>query len=201
MSQPPHLSDDMALAHYAAMGRVVDAWADLEFEIDQFIWRLLRTPQALAACVTSQIISIYPRMQALISLAGLYIIDEKLIKELNSFSGEVSKLAEKRNRIIHDKLFIQIETTKFMRFQITAKKTLYFPPKEEQITDLNNFITTVKNTKLQFVNIRGRIENHILSSQDKQRSPLPYIARLTDLPPNQGGSGNPAANIGPQWNF
>jgi hypothetical protein len=163
-------------------------WADLEFEIDQFIWHLLQTPQALAACVTSQIISIYPRMQALRSLAGLYIIDEKLIKELNSFSGEVSKLAEKRNRIIHDKRFVQIETNNVMRFQITAKKTLDFQPKEEQITDLNNFITTVKNTKLQFVNIRGRIENHILSSQDKQRSPLPYIARLTDLPPNQGGS-------------
>jgi len=95
MSQPPHLSDDIALpeAHYAAMGRVVDAWADLEFEIDQFIWHLLQTPQALVACVTSQIISIYAIMQALISLAGLYIIDEKLIKELNSFSGEVSKLA------------------------------------------------------------------------------------------------------------
>jgi hypothetical protein len=190
MSQPPHLSDDMALpeVHYAAMGRVVDAWADLEFEIDQFIWHLLQTPQALAACVTSQIISIYPRMQALISLAGLYIIDKNLIKELNSFSGEVSILAEKRNRLIHDKRFVQIETNSVMRFQITAKKTLDFQPKEEQVTDLNNFVTTVKNTKSQFVKIRVKIENHILSSQDKQRSPLPYITRLTDLPPNQGGS-------------
>jgi hypothetical protein len=190
MSQPPHLSDDIALpeAHYAAMGCVVDAWADLEFEIDQFIWHLLQTPQALAACVTSQITSIYPRMQALISLAGLYIIDKNLIKELNSFSGEVSTLAEKRNRLIHDKRFIQLETKKVMRFQITVKKTLDFQPKEEQITDLINFITTVKNKKIQFVKVRGRIEDHILSSQDKRRSPLPYITRLKDPPPNQGGS-------------
>ena len=108
-------------------------------------------------------------MQALISLAGLYIIDKNLIKELNSFSGEVSILAEKRNRLIHDKRFVQIETNSVMRFQITAKKTLDFQPKEEQVTDLNNFVTTVKNTKSQFVKIRVKIENHILSSQDKQR--------------------------------
>jgi hypothetical protein len=128
MPQPPYLSDEIEIpeAHYAAIGRVVDAWAELEFEIDQFIWHLTQTPQALAACVTAQIISIYLRMQALVSLVNLYMRDEELIKELNKFSGDVGQLAEKRNRIIHDRRFVQVETKKVVRFQITAKTTLDF---------------------------------------------------------------------------
>jgi hypothetical protein len=35
--------------HYAAVVRVADTWADLEFEIDTLIWDLLQTPQAFGA--------------------------------------------------------------------------------------------------------------------------------------------------------
>ena len=50
---------------YIALGKVADAWADLEFDIDQFIWKLMRTEQALGACVTAQMISSHPRFRAL----------------------------------------------------------------------------------------------------------------------------------------
>ena len=40
--------------HYCALGKVADAWADLEFDIDQLLWKLMRTEQALGACVTAQ---------------------------------------------------------------------------------------------------------------------------------------------------
>jgi hypothetical protein len=51
--------------HYIAIGKVADAWADLEFDIDQLLWRLMRTEQALGACVTAQMISTHPRFRAL----------------------------------------------------------------------------------------------------------------------------------------
>lgn len=178
------VQSDLPNEHLEALGRVVDAWADLEFEIDHFIWDLLQTPQALAACVTSQLISIYPKMQALISLVDIYVFDARLTKDLNAFSGEIAQYAERRNRIIHDRRFLRAETGKVERMQITAKRKLDFSPKSETSSELTNFATTIRNKRFQFLKIRKKIDDHILSSTDKRRPPLPYIVRARG--PNKG---------------
>src|SRR5260370_35378382 len=81
-------------AHYAAMGKVADAWADLEFEVDRLIWHLLGTNQALGACVTSQMISIHPRLQALRALAELCEISKPVMERLGTFVGKSDGFAK-----------------------------------------------------------------------------------------------------------
>ena len=100
--QPIPIPDD----HYAALGKVADAWADLEFELDQLIWQLLRTPQALGACVTSQLIGLGPRIRALRSLVHLWEVSDPIANKLARFEGDTAPLVEKRNRAIHDKRLI-----------------------------------------------------------------------------------------------
>jgi hypothetical protein len=68
-------------SHFAAIGKVVDAWATLEFFINKSIWELMNVEQKTGACVTAQIGSIQQRMKALTSLIALYGGDEALIKD------------------------------------------------------------------------------------------------------------------------
>src|SRR5208282_6527285 len=79
--------------HYIALGKVADAWADFEFEIDQMIWELMRTPQTFGACVTAQMISGRPRFRALKALVRLYEVSDPLIKRLNTISSDAGSLA------------------------------------------------------------------------------------------------------------
>lgn len=167
-------------AHYAAMGKVADAWADLEFEVDRLIWHLLGTNQAFGACVTSQMISIHPRLQALRALAELWEISEPVMDELGTFDGKAVGLAETRNRIIHDKRLIQWRTKEVVRFQVSAKRKLKFGAEPESIASLNEFRAKVQTLMESFDVISRKIRTEIDSSSDKQRKPLPHILRSTD---------------------
>jgi len=163
--------------HYAAMGKVADAWADLEFEIDSLIWQFLHTPQALGACVTAQMVSIHPRMNALLALASLWEVSPDLITELKRFYGNLGPLADKRNRLIHDKRMIQWKTKSVVRLEISAKSKLRFEPFPEDIDYLMTFARDVTETHLRFITIRDGILRELDSSRDKLRGPFPHITR------------------------
>ncbi len=171
-------------AHYAAIGRVVDAWADLEFEIDQLIWLLMNVQQPFGACVTAQLISIHPRIDALKSLVAIWEINQSIVDDLNKFySKTISPLVPKRHRIIHDKRLTREKTQEVVRFEISAKGKLSFEPKAETVTDLDKFREEIISARGEFSAIHDRIIDDLLASRNKQRKPLPYIARRSDRKP------------------
>jgi hypothetical protein len=118
----PELSD----VQFAAIGKVADAWATLEFIINKAIWELMNVEQKTGACVTAQIISIQPRLNALISLVTLNGGKQSLINDLNKFAEKAGNLSRQRNRIVHDPWFVQGNTTKTHQFVSTADKKLDF---------------------------------------------------------------------------
>ena len=62
---PSSTESEIPDSHYAAMGKVDDAWCGLELCIDYLIWELLGVDQIVGACVTSQFISVHPRLKTL----------------------------------------------------------------------------------------------------------------------------------------
>jgi hypothetical protein len=166
--------------HYTAIGKVADAWSDLEFEIDRLIWHLLETNQALGACVTSQMVSVHPRLTALGSLVRLWEVGKPLLDELATLDGTARGLSDRRNRMIHDKRMIWWKTKEVVRFQVSAKKELTFGPQPETIAELMEFRDTVLKLFERFAILSQKIRNETLSSPSKPRGPLPYIFRSTD---------------------
>jgi hypothetical protein len=147
--------------------------------MDQLIWHLLGTNQALGACVTSQMISVHPRLRALRSLADLWNLSEPIRARLTRFTTEAEDMSTKRNRTIHDKRLVMASTKEVVRFEITAGKTLKFAPMPESVTDLTLFKTTICEKVAQFIAISDDIRRELLSSQDTNRGPLPYILRAS----------------------
>ncbi len=178
--QPPPDSQHIPIPddHYVAIGKVADAWSDLEFEIDRLIWYLLQTNQALGACVTAQMISIHPRLTALGSLVRLWQVSQPLLDELASLDGTARGLSETRNRMIHDKRMIWWKTKEVVRFQVTAKKELKFGPQPETIRELMEFRETVLKLFERFAKLSHKIRSE--TSSGTPGRPLPYIIRSSD---------------------
>lgn len=93
---------------YTMVGRVASAWAHLEHTLDIVIWELTssgasKLSNQRLACITSQIMGVPGRCNAIIMLAGLHGLDDKSIqrpfRQLMSDSHDVAKW---RARWIHD---------------------------------------------------------------------------------------------------
>jgi hypothetical protein len=100
--------------------------ATLEFFINTAIWELMNVEQRTGACVTAQIMSIQPRLDAPISLVTLNGGKQSLIDDLNKFAAKAGSLARQRNRIVHDPWFVQGTTMEPYQFVSTAYKKLDF---------------------------------------------------------------------------
>lgn len=168
-------------AHYAAMGRVADTWADLEFAIDHAIWRLMRTDQAFGACVTSQLVSVHPRSKALLSLLSLYVVADETMGKLNSVLGRAAGFSEKRNRLIHDKRMLRHSTGTVIRFEVSARKDLIFGEQPESVSDLNDFCEQIGKLIIEFDTVMEAIWGELNTSGGKLRGKLPALHRLPQV--------------------
>jgi hypothetical protein len=143
--------------HAAIIGRISDAWAHLEFQIDRGIWTLLATQHQLAACVTAQLSFIHPRIKAFISLIEIHGGKQDTIDELNKLYGkQISALSEKRNRSVHDPRMVDKDTRAVHRFEATAKGKLSFGFKPEPIDTLETLYNELHEAITKFIELRDR---------------------------------------------
>lgn len=122
--------------HYVAIGQAVAIWADFELNIDGVLWKMLGVQQAVGACVTSQYGSVFARLHALQSLAHLHRAPESDLKELGRFTGDLSSLNERRNRIVHDTRFRR-QSGGIVRWETLARKELRFGLQVETMESLD----------------------------------------------------------------
>jgi hypothetical protein len=168
------------LSHLTYVGHAVSSWADLEFEIDFTIWDLMDCPQALSACLTAQLVSPIPKLNALRSLVQLYQFGEELEVRLSTFAGSVAGLNELRNRIVHDKRIFDPKTQDVRRINVKAKAKLEFMEQPETVTELKQFSQRAIDARWKFIEIR----DVIIAARDaarllpvEQRPQLPRIVR------------------------
>ena len=172
-------------AHFEAIGRVVDACAGLDLSIDFTIWELLKVDQLDGACVTAQFISIHPRLKALIALARINGATTSA-DELASFYGEAGGLADRRNRLIHDKRLVNYHTKEVVRFGIATKKSLEFGSKLETIDELNTFAEKMKSMTEKFETIAEKVRKEISTSRRTPELEKERAFRLRRPPKMEG---------------
>jgi hypothetical protein len=151
----------MPTDHDAAIGKIARRWGELEHEIDWFTWTLAAVEPHLGACITSQVMSIYGKLNSVIALAQLNGVDEKLIKKLKTFQGGVSGLADRRNRAIHDARILN-ETGEICRLQVTTKPPIY-GPQPETLADLAALAKDIRREYWRFREIREAIATGLLA--------------------------------------
>ena len=181
MSDPSDVAPyrDIPEAHSAAIGRVANAWANLEFEIDLTIWALMGVPQMMSACVTAQLMSIHPRLKALKALIETVTGSAKLAREVGEFAGKISGLVEARNRAVHDPRMVLVADDTVERLEITAQKGLSFGFQPESREDLEKTEANIKDRIKRFRALKARILD-LHASLPKERRPK--LRKISQVP-------------------
>ena len=104
-----HTSEFTALteAQYAAVGKAVVEWANIEYLLGVVLTRLLATPEFLGRTYTDSMSA--ARLQDAIIEAveihrvryGLRLVGEPLLNEIAKVNGEITSLRVTRNKIAH----------------------------------------------------------------------------------------------------
>lgn len=154
--------------HAAAVLRGISAYARLEHQVDELIWKLAGIEPEIGACLTAQIISITPRMDALITLAYAQHISEACLTLLNKFKGKISGLSNERNRLAHDPWFSGFENDKLYRLEKTARAKLIhrFEPVTED--ELKDYERRVDKARGDFAKLSGEILEDFYSGAYKK---------------------------------
>jgi len=119
---PEDKENELATAHYAAIGRVAAEWSAFEATIDTFILQITNINAKMGVCLTSQITGSARKLDAYVALARLLGAEKQLAK-LNTFAKDTLSFAERRNRIVHDP-WVGLNTPH--RLEATARRKLRF---------------------------------------------------------------------------
>jgi hypothetical protein len=158
--------------HYAAIGKVAAGWAMLEFQIDNLVWGLIGGYQPRLACVTAQMISIHPKLNALKSIVRLRGGSDATISAVNRFASDIGGLVEARNRAVHDPVMRNERTGEVMRLKITARGALSFDFVPETLADLGKTTERIKDAIERFGQLAVAIEAEIDSLPETPRPPF-----------------------------
>lgn len=132
----------VASAHYSAIGQVAAQWGYFETIIDTWLMHLAGMKPEIAVCFTSQMMGPRPRVNAFIALARYLNPDKKWIAPLEQFAKEVTAVAERRNRVIHDMWHME-DPSQPMRLEASAVKSLRLKFVEHPTTDLIALIVSI----------------------------------------------------------
>jgi hypothetical protein len=131
--------------YYAAIGRIATEWATFEHSIQIEIWKLIQPDYQISACLTSQIGQSGRLMDCLIALLSLRGAEEDHLKSIRSFASKIGDYQRRRNRMVHDPLFLEFshDKIKALRMEISASKKPVYEPIHETIDDLYKFILKI----------------------------------------------------------
>jgi hypothetical protein len=145
----------MPKEHAEMIGRVADAWAQLELQIDRGIWTLLGTHQQLAACLTVQMISVHPRIKALVALLHVLGASPETIKGFGTLYGQtLSGLSDQRNRAVHDPRMIDKVSRQTHKLEMAAKPKPHLDFIPEPLEELRKTHDDIYAAVTKFSNMR-----------------------------------------------
>jgi hypothetical protein len=113
---------------YAFIDRISSEWVHLERALDTIIWELALIERELGPCITGQLNGYWPRINAIMSLATAKAIDKALVREFELFGKSISKLAKKRDRLVHETWYCGDEGTTIQLTTFTDKKNEQLVP-------------------------------------------------------------------------
>lgn len=158
-AEPPHLYGVIPYEYSNEIANIVSQFAQLEYNIDTVIWELAGLSDMpngidIGACLTAQIPSVVPRIEALIALARVQGVPEDRVRKLNKFKEHARGVGERRHRVAHDPWFATWQPdrpeSEVYRLQRTAKAKLEHGYKHVAIDELKALTADIQAVIDQF---------------------------------------------------
>jgi hypothetical protein len=146
------------------VGQIASQWAHIEHVLDMIIWKLAGAEAKTCACVTAQLAGPYARFRAIISLANVVGLDEKLVSRITKLSYKTQERSDKRNRIIHDPWYSELNTKSPAQFKSVPFKNYDFGLQKSEAEYLEKAIKEGKETFNEVTELRDAILNALAPS-------------------------------------
>lgn len=136
--------------YFTAIGRVANAYSQLEFKMNDAIWELANVARMAGVCMTAQMIGPAPRNRCLLALLEFRNASNALITEFNKVGRKIEGLAARRNRYVHDPFVLNQDTGKIERMESTADKSIRHDFMDAEIDELNQLATDIETVDDEF---------------------------------------------------
>jgi len=136
--------------YFTAVGKVANAYSQLEFSVNDAIWDLANVSRSAGVCMTAQMIGPAPRSRCLLALLKFRGASQTLLDEFNVISKKMEKVAAKRNRYVHDPVVMESDTGKLARMEATADKHIRYGFMAEEVSDLINLTMEIDEVSHEF---------------------------------------------------
>lgn len=130
---------------YKNVGRVASEWSHLEHILDLTIWKLSGMPENVSACITSQIMGVTGRCNAVMNLSRLRGIAEKELAPYRSLKGDSYVIAELRHRVVHDAWYAQMPAGTPLQFKAMPYSDPLHGYKEISQSEIDHIIEKIKS--------------------------------------------------------
>jgi hypothetical protein len=136
--------------YLTAIGRVANAYSQLEFKMNDAIWELANVARLAGVCMTAQMIGPAPRNRCLLALLEFRNASNALITEFNKIGKKIEGVAARRNRYVHDPFVLKEDTGEIVRMESTADKSIRHGFMNAEIEELNQLATDIEKVDAEF---------------------------------------------------
>lgn len=138
------------------IGEVAYEWAHLEHILDTIIWKMAGVEPPKGACLTAQVMGAAPRYRAIISLAKLLGLPERVVKRTNKLMGETYDVSEQRNRIVHNPWYFT-DVIRWAQFRSMPFKKPTYGFEDINLKKVSEIIQRVKDCAEKSMKLREEI--------------------------------------------
>ena len=144
---------------YALIGLIASECARIEHFLDATIFELLglQSEAKMGACVTGQMLGMYPRYMALHQLAIERGIPKPLQAEIKRLIETSNDVANRRNRAVHDAWMEDMQSKEPHQFRTKAKKEPAYGPHPSPLEKLQEDLAFVRIHLKRVMKLRSEI--------------------------------------------
>jgi hypothetical protein len=147
-------------AHFAAMGKVVANFAAFEAILQSAIWRFANVDDEAGICLTAEL-SLHRSFDALIALARLRGATDDMLKRLAKFAADTQNgIKAQRNRIVHDPVYFEPDSSAPNRLKISARKTVVYGYEPAPTAAIEKLVDNIGDRISKFERLIEEIANH-----------------------------------------
>lgn len=150
---------------YGLVGQITAETARIELNLDYIIWETVGLLPVAGACITGQMVGMYPRYLALFQLADLVDMPKPILEEINKQKGKSAGLADLRNRAVHDAWFAEESEGAPHQHKGRTKLDTRFGPHPVSVDMLRDDLGKLRRHNQRVIKLQNQIRNWRVASR------------------------------------
>lgn len=146
---------------YALIGLITSECARIEFNLDTAIFALAVVRPETGTCITGQFFGMFPRYMALLQLSLDRGLPDSIHKEIEKQSRVANRVAELRNRAVHDAWWEDTYSHEPYQYRTKSKKDTDYGLSSVSVEKLQSDLAEIRKHLDRVMKLKTTISQHL----------------------------------------